>query len=192
MGHGVRAALVTGIIHAIAKELVRTERSPGDFLTALNKRLAPIIQKGEDCLFATAAYFSIDVETRLLVGAAAGHPPPFIIQPEQGTVSELSELNEVRGPALAIIDDYTYPSVEVQFQAGEELLMYTDGVCEAMNSSKDEFGVPHLQQTIQDYNTLPLNELFSSVIKVVKEYTGSNKLGDDACLLGFRLNKLAP
>lgn len=69
--------------------------------------------------------------------------------------------------------------------------MYTDGICEAMNSSRDEFGVEHMLKTIQDVNDLPLSELVAHIMNVVREYTGSNKLGDDVCLLGFTLNGLS-
>ena len=70
------------------------------------------------------------------------------------------------------------------------MLMYTDGICEALNASRHEFGVEHLRETIQDYNQLPLKLLVERIIEVVQEYAGSKKLGDDVCLLGFTLNAL--
>jgi sigma-B regulation protein RsbU (phosphoserine phosphatase) len=192
MGHGVRAALVTGIIHAVAAELVRQAESPGAFLTALNRRLAPLLQTEEEYLFATAAYFTIDVQSGELAGSLAGHTLPFLIQPNRGKVSQLHEAGSVRGPALAIDADYSYDSVHMQLHPGDELLMYTDGICEAMNTSSDEFGEEHLQATIQDCNKLPLNELVPRIIEVVQDYAGSKKLGDDICLLGFRMNPPQP
>jgi hypothetical protein len=54
--------------------------------------------------------------------------------------------------------------------------LYTDGICEALNTSRDEFGVEHLQETIQDFNTLPLEELIPRIIKVVQDYAGRKKL----------------
>lgn len=190
MGHGVRAALVTGIIYTIADELVGQSESPGDFLTALNQRLAPVLQTGEEYLFATAAYFTVDVASGELAGSLAGHAPPFLIQPRTGNVSQLETAGEISGPALAIVEDYAYPSVCAQLHPGDELLMYTDGICEAMNASDAEFGVEHLQETIHDYNKFPLQELVSRIIEVVQNYAGSTKLGDDICLLGFKLNAL--
>jgi sigma-B regulation protein RsbU (phosphoserine phosphatase) len=80
----------------------------------------------------------------------------------------------------------------MQLHPGDELLMYTDGICEAMNTSSDEFGEEHLQATIQDCNKLPLNELVPRIIEVVQDYAGSKKLGDDICLLGFRMNPPQP
>jgi sigma-B regulation protein RsbU (phosphoserine phosphatase) len=190
MGHGVRAALITAIIHGTAEELVRNAESPGDFLTAMNQRLLPVLQTEDEYLFATAAYFTIDVVSGELTGAIAGHPLPFLIQPEQGKVTQLPVAEDVVGPALAIVADYAYESIRAQLHPGDEMLLFTDGICEAMNISQDEFGEEHLQQTILEYNKLPLKGLIPRIVEVVQEYTDSKKLGDDICLLGFSLNAL--
>jgi len=190
MGHGVRAALVTAIIHAFAEELVKKTDSPGNFLTALNQRLVPVLQTEEEYLFATAAYCTVDLKTGEMDLALAGHTLPFLIQPKIGKVSQLTVAENVLGPALAIVADYAYESTRLQLLQGDEVLMYTDGICEALNTSRDEFGVEHLQETIQDFNSLPLKELIPRIIKVVQDYAGSKKLGDDICLLGFTLNAL--
>jgi sigma-B regulation protein RsbU (phosphoserine phosphatase) len=191
MGHGVRAALVTGIIHACAEELVKQADSPGRFMTALNQRLVPVLQTEEEYLFATAAYCTIDLERGDLALALAGHTLPFLIQPRLGEVSQLTAAENILGPALAVDADCSYESISVQLSPGDEVLMYTDGICEALNTSRHEFGVEHLQETIQDYNKLPLEQLIQRIVEVVQEYAGSRKLGDDICLLGFSLNALA-
>ena len=191
MGHGVRAALITAIIHATAAELVRNAASPGEFLTAMNKRLLPVLQTDDEYLFATAAYFTVDVVSGELTGAVAGHPLPFLIQPQLDKVTQLNAAQDVLGPALAIVADYAYESVSIQLHPGDELLLYTDGICEAMNVSSDEFGEEHLQETILEYNKLPLKGLIPRIVQTVQEYTESEKLGDDICLLGFTLSALA-
>lgn len=191
MGHGVRAALVTGILHAIAEQLVREAESPGAFLSAMNRRLVPLLQTEDEYMFATAAYYIIDLENGCLSGAIAGHTLPFIIQPDRGEVSQPSTVEKVVGPALAIVEDYNYETFEAQLQPGDEFLMYTDGICEALNVSRHEFGVEHLRETLEDYNNLPLKELIDRIVEVVQEYAGSEKLGDDVCLLGFTLNAFA-
>ena len=118
MGHGVRAALITAIIHATAEELVRKAASPADFLTAMNQRLLPVLQTEDEYLFATAAYFTIDVVSGELMGAIAGHPLPFLIQPQRNKVSQLDVEEEVLGPALAIVADYEYDSLHLQLHPG--------------------------------------------------------------------------
>jgi len=190
MGHGVRAALVTGIIHTIAQDLVRAVDSPDGFLTALNQRLVPVLQTEDQYLFATAAYYIIDVQSGELSGSVAGHTLPFVIQPQLGKVSLLELPEKTLGPALAIAEDYSYESFHMQLHPGDEVLVYTDGICEALNTSRDEFGVEHLQETIQNFNKLPLKQLVPRIVEVVQDYAGSKKLGDDVCLLGFTLKNL--
>lgn len=192
MGHGVRAALVTAIIHAYAEELVRSADSAGDFLTSLNQRLIPVLQSEGEYLFATASYCTLDLGTGEMSVALAGHTLPFLIQPASGTVSLLAGAEEIMGPALAVDGTYAYDSISVQLSPGEEVLLYTDGICEALNASRTEFGVEHLRKTIRDYNQLPLEQLVMRIVEVVQEYAGSKKLGDDVCLLGFTLNALSP
>jgi sigma-B regulation protein RsbU (phosphoserine phosphatase) len=191
MGHGVRAALITAMIHATAEELVRKAVSPGEFLTEMNQRLLPVLQTEDQYLFATAAYFTIDVISGELTGAIAGHPLPFLIQPQLNKVSQIDVAEEVLGPALAVIADHAYESICLQLHPGDELLLYTDGICEAMNVSNGEFGEEHLQETIMEYNKLPLKGLIPRIVEVVQEYSDSEKLGDDICLLAFSLNALA-
>jgi sigma-B regulation protein RsbU (phosphoserine phosphatase) len=190
MGHGVRAALITAMIHATAEELVRKAVSPGEFLTEMNQRLLPVLQTEDQYLFATAAYFTIDVTTGELTGAIAGHPLPFLIQPQLNKVSQLDVAEDLLGPALAVVADHAYESIRLQLHPGDELLLYKDGICEAMNVASGEFGEEHLQETILEYNKLPLKGLIPRIVEVVQEYTDSEKLGDDICLLGFSLNAL--
>lgn len=187
MGHGVQAALITASIHATAEALVRNTTSPDDFLTAMNRRLAPILNTEQQYMFVTAAYCIIDLTSGILSGSIAGHPLPFLIQPQKGRVSLLPVADEALGPALAIDAEYAYESFHMRLDPGDEVLMYTDGICEALNANRHEFGVEHLRETIEDYNKLPLEQLVQRMVEVVQEYAGSKNLGDDVCLLGFTL-----
>jgi serine phosphatase RsbU (regulator of sigma subunit) len=191
MGHGVRAALITAVIRTIAEDLAQKEESPGNFFTSMNRQLHPILQTQDAFLFATACYLVIDTETGKLTGAIAGHTLPFLIQPQLGEVSQLKIEPESTGPALAITSDHEYQTFSMQLYPGNEVLMYTDGISEAMNANHVEFGVTHLQETIQDHNKLPLKELLPRIIQVVRDYSNGEKLGDDICLLGFTLNDLS-
>jgi sigma-B regulation protein RsbU (phosphoserine phosphatase) len=190
MGHGVRAALVTGIIRALADNLAHEPRSAGDFLTALNQQLHPMLQSKDAFLFATACCLVIDLRTGELTGALAGHPPPYLIQPRQHQIALLPVEEGTAGPALAITDDFQYETFSLQLNPGDEILMYTDGICEAADESGEEFGSVQLGETLLKNCNLPLKELFPRLIETAREYTHRNKLGDDICLLGFTLNGL--
>ncbi|MDF7801103.1 SpoIIE family protein phosphatase [Pontiellaceae bacterium B1224] len=190
MGHGVRAALITGIIRAVSEELAHQVVSAGAFLSAMNRQLYPLLQSGDAFLFTTACYVIIDTETGLLSGAIAGHPAPFLIQPEAGKTLLLNIDEQDCGPALAIVPEHDYATFELQLQPGDEILMYTDGICEATDETGEEFGSTHLQETLENNSRLPLKKLFPLLIEAARAHTHTHKLGDDICLLGFSLNAL--
>src|SRR6056297_1088372 len=80
MGHGVRAALITAILHTMIGDLSRRDLSPGDFLSEMNRQLRPMLQSQDSFIFVTAACLILNAKTGELRGASAGHPPPLIIQ----------------------------------------------------------------------------------------------------------------
>jgi sigma-B regulation protein RsbU (phosphoserine phosphatase) len=187
MGHGVRAALITGIIRTVAEDLARRTNSPDEFLTAMNRQLFPILRAEGAFLFATACYLMIDVESGVLTGALAGHTVPFLISAKQKDASYFKVEDRLCGPALAISDAYEYESFTTHLEPGDAVMMYTDGICEAVNADQDEFGAKRLLETVQKHAHLPLKSLFENVMQEVRDYCSNEKLGDDICLLGFRL-----
>jgi sigma-B regulation protein RsbU (phosphoserine phosphatase) len=191
MGHGVRAALITGIIRAlVADNLARQPGTAGEFLTALNRQLHPMLQSEDAYIFATACCLFIDIRTGELTGALAGHPAPYLIDSRQGGASQLPISGSTSGPALAIADDHEYDTFSIQMNRGDKILMYTDGIIEASNDAGEEFGTSLLRQTLQQNAHLPLNSLVPKIIETARKHTGCEKLGDDTCLLGFTLNDL--
>lgn len=188
MGHGVRAALITGIIRALADNLARNTGAAGEFLTALNRQLYPMLQSEDVFIFATACCLFIDTRTGKLTGALAGHSAPYLISSRQGEASLLPISESTSGPALAIVDDHKYDTFSIQMNPGDKILMYTDGISEASDDFGEEFGDRLLQKVLHENSHLPLNKLLPKVIETARKHTGCDKLGDDTCLLGFTLN----
>ncbi len=190
MGHGVRAALITGLIRALSENLSRLPLSAGDFLTELNAQLHPLLQDQDTMLFATACCLIIDVCTGELTGALAGHPTPYHLRPQEKRADPLPISDSALGPALAITPDSAYETFSVMLRPGDRILMYTDGICEASNGEDEEFGDGPFQQVLAAHCALPLKELFPAILEAARHHAHSTKLGDDLCLLGFALNGL--
>ncbi|MDF3128898.1 SpoIIE family protein phosphatase [Kiritimatiellaeota bacterium B1221] len=191
MGHGVRAALITGIIRTLSENLARKPRSAGGFLTALNQQLYPMLKNEDAFLFVTACCLIIDVRSAELTGAIAGHPVPFLIRPQQGGVSALPVEESVKGPALSINENFQYETFSLTLRPGDGVVMMTDGIFEAVNESDEEFGLSQVQETLYRHRDLPLTELFPQLIQTARDYTQNQKFGDDICMLGFKFNALA-
>ena len=127
-GHGVRGALVTGILKAIIyPEYVRAVTgkrfSPGAFLSWLNERMNFELRKTTDLLVAFFAAV-IDKPEMTMVYANAGQPHPFIIRD-----SVLIEL-PVAGSALGFASSIMYPENKIRLECGDIIVAYTDGLTE--------------------------------------------------------------
>ncbi len=112
----------------------------------------------------------------------AGHNPPFIVGLD-GHVKMLSK----GGLLLGIKADAEYEEGEVSLNPGDILFMYTDGVCEAMNCSEEEFGENRLIKTVSTNRRLPLTDLVYLIEKEVEVHHGSNDYSDDFTMLVARL-----
>jgi len=125
VGHAMPAALLTMFLrHAIVmRETLGNEYQifqPGDVLKDLNRKIAA--QKLSGYQFATCCYCLLNTKTLELTFARAGHPYPVLIRPGQ----EPKQL-QLQGPLLGIFDQSEYPGQTIQLQAGDKLMLYSDG-----------------------------------------------------------------
>ncbi len=141
MGHGVRSALVTAMVRAMLEELRPFAADPGVMLTRLNRNLGRILHQTGSLIFVTAAYAVINLGSRRLRYAQAGHPTPLRWDAATRAVRKVACPHELAGPALGLIDTFTFTTVEEGFGPGDRLVLFTDGVFEAANPADEEFGV---------------------------------------------------
>ena len=133
-------------------------------------------------LFISFFMVLIDVKEKCIKYVNAGHNPPFIVR-QDGRVKMLSE----GGVLLGVKADEEYEEGEVSLNSGDILFMYTDGVCEAMNCSDEEFGERRLIKLVSTNRRLPLSDLVYLVEKEVEVHHGSNDYDDDFTILVARL-----
>ena len=139
MGHGVRAALVTALLRGLVHEQIHLADRPGLFLEQINRGLLTLLGQTGDLVFVTAVYMVIDATTGKASMASAGHPAPLHLRRSAGAVVPLAQ-PEGPGPALGLLSDPVYDRVETTLEAGDALLLFTDGLFEAANASGEEFG----------------------------------------------------
>ena len=129
-------------------------------------------------LFISFFVVLIDVKERTMKYVNAGHNPPFIVR-QDGRVKMLSE----GGLLLGVKADEEYQEGEVLLNPGDLLFMYTDGVCEAMNCSEEEFGESRLEKIVSTNRRLPLTDLVYLIEKEVEVHHGSSDYDDDFTML---------
>ena len=107
-GHGVRAALVTAMIRALAEELKTFARDPGNFLRKLNYDLCAILKNTGSPMLTTAFYAVADCRTGALRFANAGHPKPLLVRRASGVIEPLVNASGRSQPALGLFEDPPY------------------------------------------------------------------------------------
>jgi sigma-B regulation protein RsbU (phosphoserine phosphatase) len=147
-GHGTPAAVLMAVTHAIAHAKPGTHAPPPALLTYLNRRLTASYTHGGT--FVTAFYAVLDPQARTLTYSAAGHNPPRLVRG-----GRVLPLNEAGGLPLGIEGDAAFGEATASMEAGDLLLLYTDGITEAMaaprpGTPRDLFGVSRLDRLLID------------------------------------------
>ena len=190
MGHGVRSALVTAMLRAMVGDLEMHAHDPSRFLSEMNRKLAAILKQIEEPLYATALYFVADIAAGQLRYAKAGHPAPFHFRRQAGIVEPLPFPSHA-GAALGLFEKTDFITSERTLAAGDQILLFTDGLFEVTNSEDEDFGPERLLAAARLRMNLPLPELMDGLIADVRAFADGNDFSDDVCLLGMEVARTA-
>jgi sigma-B regulation protein RsbU (phosphoserine phosphatase) len=185
-GHGPPAAVLMAITHAIAHAQPGSHTPPAALLAYLNDRLTRAYTRGGT--FVTAFYAVLDPHARTLTYARAGHNPPRLVRGDR-----VMSLDGAGGLPLGILDDQTYCQTTVTLQPGDLLLLYTDGITEAMapaprGSDRDLFGTDRLDALLKlDLDgERTAGACIARVQSAVTDYCGCRVPTDDQTLIALR------
>jgi len=135
-GKGMPAALLMSATRAILRSLARLESSPSETLVRLNQTLSEDFPTGK---FVTMIYAVLDARSRKITVASAGHLRPLLIHEE-------SRFLEVDTGLPLGLGASSYPEYKVHMEPGTWLLLYTDGITEAVNGRGEEYGPVRLRE----------------------------------------------
>lgn len=183
-GKGVSAALLMAKLTSDIRLLSRSFARPSDVLTEANRML---MESGQDAMFATVLYIVLDLERRTFTVANAGHQPPLVCSRRFSGISELDDCTAV---ALGVVPDTVYPQEVYQLVPGDVVLLYTDGINEAMNRHGQEYGMQRLRLAAANGAAEPAIVL-QRVVADVRRFVGSAAQSDDQTLVAFGLTAAA-
>lgn len=143
-GHGAPAAVLMAMTHSITHSRAEPPVRPGELLTHLNAHLARRYTRPTGS-FVTAFYAVFDPVQNTLTYASAGHTPPRLRRAGDGV---LVVLNRAQRLPLGIKPEGTYPEQSMPLQPGDQVVMFTDGVIEAVNPDGDVFGTARLDEAV--------------------------------------------
>ena len=183
-GHGVPAAVLMAISHAIAHLAPRPPHDPAWLVEYLSGQLYSGYTKMTG-VFVTAFYGVFDPETRRLTFANAGHPPPRLKHCDDGSLQEL--VCERPCPPLGILPAREYLSATVTLRPNDQLVFFTDGIVEARSREGELFGTERLDEVL-DICSLDAGGLVDEVIDAVRGFAAGRPLEDDITLLAARVS----
>lgn len=181
-GHGTPAAVLMAIVHAIAHLMPGDALPPDRVLEFVNRELVRRYTKGNGS-FVTAWYGIYNPETREMRYANAGHPPPYLCSVGANGVATIETVDGVEsGLPLGIVEDVSYPAGSVVLGPGQKLAVYTDGITEAFNPAKEQFGEQRLKAALLK-SVCSASETVNSVLLDLGEFAGLASRSDDRTLV---------
>lgn len=178
-GQGIDAALIMSAALRSFAVHGAGEISPTRLLNAIHRDLLPDLQRGK---FVSAFYATIDHAGATLRWARAGHNPGILLRPDGS-----HELLRGAGVAIGIgsVDLFSrmLQEHETDFSPGSILLLYTDGVTEAMDEAGEEFGEQRLIASLTRYADLDAKKLLNRIMDDVQKFGGERLPGDDCTML---------
>lgn len=187
MGHGVRSALVVAMMRGLVEKERRHAGDPALFLRGLNAGLHGILERAGVTMFATAFYLLVDLESRELTFASAGHPGA-VVNDDEGERQLLCGPGG-RGPGLGLFHKAEYENSRLALGGIRRMVLFTDGVLEASNPAGEAFLEGRLLKTLGEARTMPLEETLDHVLSRVLAFCESHKFDDDVCVLGVEVRR---
>jgi phosphoserine phosphatase RsbU/P len=183
-GKGIQAAFYMTLVKGIVQTLATTEADPVKVLTRLNQHFYSNVPRGT---FISVIYGIVDMKARTFCFARAGHNPVLIKRGESATFSQ------PLGMAIGLLDGGRFEaSLEshcLSLGPGDVVLLYTDGITEAMDASRRLFGEDRLCGTIEGAPGMTASSLLGEVRQAVETFTAGADQADDMTAVLIRMTE---
>ena len=176
-GKGVPAALFMMLSRTVLRSVAVNAADPGEVLSIVNAQLH---EDNESCMFVTMIYMVYDPGHNRLEYASGGHDPPLILC-DDGTSFQLDITG---GLALGVMPDIEYAQSSYQLSEGDSVVLYTDGVTEAINQDEEQLGIDRLREAFEDEAPNTAKASCDLVMQFVEDFAdGMPQFDDTTCLV---------
>lgn len=180
-GHGIGPALLMAETRAYLRVLAQSHEDLGNILSASNRVLADDVGVER---FITMLLVSLDIRTRMLHYANAGHPSGFVLNAAGEIKAELRRT----GVPLGIKPDTDYQAArQVQLESGDLVLLLTDGIDEAVSPNEELFGIDRALAVVRERRMCPAIEVVQALDQAVREFSQNAPQLDDATAVVVRV-----
>ena len=178
-GKGVPAA----IFMAVSRTLIRATGirgvSPSECINYSNTLLE---KESVNNMFVTVFYGIYNIKTGEIRYTNAGHNPPYVLK-QDGSLERFPVSGNM---AIGIFGDFEYTEATLQLEQGDTLLLYTDGVTEAINTYEEEFQERRLEQTLKNMVNPDCQKMIDTIKADVKAFANGAEQSDDITLLALK------
>lgn len=180
-GHGIPAALLSSMLKVFIYTNIRKMKSIPKLMEKLNEEIINIFPKGK---FVSMFFLIIDTEKNIMRFCKASQEPALMYRKESDSVEELETEGQILGMfSKNIFTDITFEEKIIEFNNGDKLLLYTDGITEETSPSGEYFGIERLKLQVKESN---LNKIEEELRKfVLKE-----NFNDDLTILKIERNDI--
>lgn len=179
-GKGVPASLLMAATHYLFRS-VASVMPTAEAVQQMNRTLCI---DNEECNFVTFFYGSLDLTTGVLEYCNAGHNPPILVHDDKAEYFAKPE-----SMPLGIWDGADYHTHRYQFCKNDTLLLYTDGVTEAMNAEGKLFGDDDTLACVNNSRLQEPESIIDALLKQVRQHAGTTPQSDDITMLCIRFNQ---
>lgn len=178
-GKGIPAA----IFMAVSRTLIRATGirgvKPSECITYINSLLA---EESASNMFVTVFYGIYNIKTGDVTYTNAGHNPPYVAKADGSVVKLPISKNIIAG----FLKGYQFTEETLQLQHGDTLLLYTDGVTEAVDPDYEEYGEERLEALLKNTSQVDCQQLIDAVKADVKVFANGAEQSDDITLLAIK------
>jgi sigma-B regulation protein RsbU (phosphoserine phosphatase) len=173
-GHGVAAALISSMLKVFFSLYGKDVLSPELLYEMLNREFFSYLNSGE---YFTSFYGIYFEQEKRFVYTNANHPPPFLLR---ARTREIVPLN-TEGFFVGIFKTSEFEEKEVFLEKGDRILFYSDGITQAKNSEKGEFGEERLIEIYKNGSDSSISSLLDEIYEEVKDFS-IEKIDDDVTI----------
>ena len=183
-GKGVPGSLVMAMARLLLRMEAERNLSAADTFIKTNRILAKDIKRG---MFVTAMYCILNIKTGVIQVASAGHNPMVVFRAAINKVSLVNPHGIALGFDKGPIFERTVKEEKIQLNPGDRIVMYTDGVVEAMSPDQKEFGEDRFHRLVQENGGKTSNQFINIVVEQLEAWRADGQQSDDITITTFKL-----
>ena len=173
-GKGAASAMMMAVVQTKFRDFSAHENNPARIMQNIN---VGCCQNNKTSMFVTLFIGVLDLPTGRLQYCDAGHDAPFIND---------NALEVIPNLPVGVFDDFTYSLAETQIEPNSTIFLYTDGLTEAKNNQRKQFGLERLKEVLRNSNTKLSKDLLEKVTIAVHGFVKDAEQSDDLTMMVIR------